>query len=104
MNLLTADQLGEVLERTRQDLFRIETLPSYDTAMTTGDFRRWLDGKTEPTWEVRQPWLDTLAQWARLITRALHRVAADATWRAAEPFTSWWDRHPQHHRSPSHVA
>ncbi len=42
MNLLTADQLGEVLERTRQDLFRIETLPSYDTAMTTGDFRRWL--------------------------------------------------------------
>lgn len=53
MNLLTADQLGEVLERTRQDLFRIETLPSYDTAMTTGDFRRWLEGETEPTWEVR---------------------------------------------------
>ena len=65
MNLLTADQLGEVLDRTRQDLFRIETLPSYDTAMTTGDFGRWLDEEAEPTWEIRQPWLDTLAQWAR---------------------------------------
>ena len=65
MNLLTADRLGEVLDRTRQDLFRIETLQSYDTAMTTGDFGRWLKGETEPTLEVRQPWLDTLAQWAR---------------------------------------
>lgn len=49
MNLLTADQLGGVLKRTRQDLFRTETRPSYDTAMTTGDFRRWLDGQTKPT-------------------------------------------------------
>ena len=65
MNLLAADQLGEVLERTRQDLFRIETLPSYDTAMTSGDFRRWLDEEAGPTWEIRQPWLDTLVQWAR---------------------------------------
>jgi hypothetical protein len=65
MILLTADQLGEVLDRTQRDLFRIETLPSYDTAMTTGDFRRWLHGEAEPTWKVRQPWLDTLAQWAR---------------------------------------
>ena len=188
MNLLTADRLGEVLDRTRQDLFRIETLQSYDTAMTTGDFGRWLKGETEPTLEVRQPWLDTLAQWARAgrprrrvriihdppsdyeryacdwgyrynvtagePTRVLdlaeqdlpkeldaapgdwwliddrevvtmhyhpdgqfrgaevlhsphvarHRIAADAAWYAAEPFTSWWDRHPQHHRSPSPVA
>ncbi len=65
MNLLTAEQLGEILERTRRDLFRIETLPSYDTAMTTSDFRRWLGGELEPTWAVRQPWLDTLAKWAR---------------------------------------
>ncbi|MBA3574504.1 MAG: hypothetical protein H0W37_05970 [Pseudonocardiales bacterium] len=33
--------------------------------MTSGDFRRWLDEEAEPTWEIRQPWLDTLAQWAR---------------------------------------
>ncbi|MPZ66894.1 MAG: hypothetical protein GEU83_15755 [Pseudonocardiaceae bacterium] len=188
MSLLTADQLGEVLERTRRDLFRIETLPSYDTAMTTGDFRRWLDGETEPTWEVRQPWLDTLAKWARdgrprrrvrvihdppsdyeqyacdwgyrynvaageptrvldlaeqglpeeldaapgdwwliddgeVVTMHYHsdgqfrgaevldfqdvaayRVAADAAWRAAELFNSWWDRHPQHHRTPTRTA
>ncbi len=54
MTLLTADQLGVVLDRTRQDLFRIETLPSYDTAMTTGDFRRWLDGEDEPTYWTSQ--------------------------------------------------
>jgi hypothetical protein len=104
MSLLTAEQLGEVLERTRRDLFRIETLPSYDTAMTTGDFRRWLAGETEPTWEVRQPWLDTLTQWARdgrprrrmhyhpdgqlrgaevldAQHRGPHRIAADVAWR-----------------------
>ncbi|MGH3927885.1 MAG: DUF6879 family protein [Pseudonocardiaceae bacterium] len=56
MTLLTVDQLGEVLDRTRPGLLRIETLPSYDTAMTTGGFRRWLDGEAEPTRKVRQPW------------------------------------------------
>lgn len=188
MTLLAADQLGEVLERTRRDLFRIETLPSYDTAMTTGDFRRWLDGAAEPSWEVRQPWLDTLAQWAdegrpRRRVRVIHdppsdyeryacdwgyrynvaageptrildlaeqelpreldatpgdwwlidkqdvvimhyhpdgqfrgaeiadlrqltayQIAAEAAWRAAEPFTSWWDRHPQRHRRSPRAA
>lgn len=188
MNLLTADQLSEVLDRTRRDLFRIETLPSYDTAMTSGDFRRWLTGEAEPTWAIRQPWLDTLAQWAREgrprrrvrvihdppsdyeryacdwgyrynvaageSTRILdlteqdlpeelqaapgdwwlidnrevvrmhyhpdgqfraaeilggqdlpaHQVAAEAAWRVAEPFTRWWDQHPQHHRPPIRVV
>lgn len=187
MSLLTAHELGEVLERTRRDLFRIETLASYDTAMTTSDFHRWLEGADEPTWEVRQPWLDTLAQWARdgrprrrvrvihdppsdyeryacdwgyrynvaageptrvldlaerhlpeeldaapgdwwlidgheVVTMHyadgqfrgaevlgdLHRVpyqrAAGAAWHAAEPFIPWWNRNPQHHRSPSRVT
>ncbi|MGH3989642.1 MAG: hypothetical protein ACRDTZ_20385 [Pseudonocardiaceae bacterium] len=39
MNLLTLEQLTEIVENTKHDLFRIETLPSYDTAMTTGDRR-----------------------------------------------------------------
>lgn len=65
MTLLTAEQLGEVLENTRRDLFRIETLPSYDTSMTSPDFRRWLNGEDGPDWSVRQPWLDTLTDWAR---------------------------------------
>jgi hypothetical protein len=58
MNLLTVEQLSELVETTRRDLFRIETLPSYATATTTRDFRRWLDGEAEPTWQTRQPWLD----------------------------------------------
>lgn len=64
MSLLTLEQLTELVETTRHDFLRIETLPSYDTAATTGDFRRWLDGEAEPTWEVREPWLDKLTQWA----------------------------------------
>ena len=65
MTLLDADRLAQVLECTRRDLFRIETLPSYDTAMTIPDFRRWREGQDGPDWAVRQPWLDTLTQWAR---------------------------------------
>ncbi|MGH3515170.1 MAG: DUF6879 family protein [Pseudonocardiaceae bacterium] len=64
MNLLTLEQLTRLVETTQRDFFRLETLPSYDTAATTGDFRRWLDGETEPTWEIRQPWLDSLTRWA----------------------------------------
>lgn len=33
-----------------------------------------------------------------------HRNAADALWRNAEPFTAWWDRHPEHHRSAGRAA
>lgn len=31
-----------------------------------------------------------------------YRAARDAAWEAAEPFTSWWARHPEYHRA--HVA
>ncbi|MGH3778422.1 MAG: DUF6879 family protein [Pseudonocardiaceae bacterium] len=188
MNLLILEQLTEIVENTKHDLFRIETLPSYDTAMTTGDFRRWLDDEAEPDWKTRQPWLDKLAQWAsegrprrrvrvihdpptdyeryacdwgyrnnvaagelvRILDLAeqspprelqfapgdwslidgrdvvrmhydpdgqfrgaqlldaehieRHRIAADALWHNAEPFTAWWDRHPEHHRSAGRAA
>ncbi len=33
-----------------------------------------------------------------------HRIAADALWHNAEPFTAWWDRHPEHHRSAGRAA
>lgn len=39
--------LTELIQTTRHDLFRIETLPSYDTAITTSDLRRWLVGERE---------------------------------------------------------
>lgn len=182
MNLMTLEQLTELIGTTRHDLLRIETLPSYDTAITTSDFRRWLDGELEPDWDARQSWLDLLRRWAnegrprrrvrvihnppsdyeryacdwgyrhnvaagelvRILDLAeqsppgellsapgdwtlidgrnvvrmhyghdgqfcgaqlldvadvdRHRLAADAVWNEAEPFTQWWDRHPQHHR------
>lgn len=183
MNPLTVDELTELVETTQRDFFRIETLRSYDTAITTPDFRRWLDGEAEPIWETRRPWLDKLTQWAsegrprrrvRVIhdppsdyqryacdwgyrhnvaaaelVRVLdlaeqpaprellqapgdwslidgqrvikmhyhpdgqfhgaqlldpsqterHRIAAAAAWDTAVDFTTWWQRHPEHHRS-----
>lgn len=38
---------------------------------------------------------DTVTGWR---ARRL-RTARDAAWRAAEPFASWWARHPEHHRA-----
>ncbi|MGH3944889.1 MAG: DUF6879 family protein [Pseudonocardiaceae bacterium] len=33
-----------------------------------------------------------------------HRIAADALWHHTEPFTAWWGRHPEHHRSAGRAA
>lgn len=63
--LLDATQLRQVLAATRRDLFRMETLPSYDVPINGNDFERWIAGETEPTWENKQPWMDTLTRWAR---------------------------------------
>ncbi|MGH3695095.1 MAG: DUF6879 family protein [Pseudonocardiaceae bacterium] len=184
MNLLSLEQLTDLVETTQRDFFRIETLPSYDTTITTSEYRRWLDDEPEPDWEARRPWLDKLAQWAKEgrprrrvrvihdpitdyeryacewsypssvaageLIRVLdiseqasprelahapgdwslidgrkvvkmhydshgqfvgaqhldiqhvevHRLAADAAWKVAEPFERWWVRHPQHRRQP----
>lgn len=65
MKLMTLQELTALLDTTQRDLFRIETLASYDTAATTSEYRRWLDGEAEPDWELRRPWLDKLTQWAK---------------------------------------
>lgn len=63
MTLLNAEQLTAVLDGTRRTLFRLETLPAYDSPSAM-DFQRWRAGETEPTWSRKQPWLDTLNRWA----------------------------------------
>lgn len=64
MTLLDIAQLRQVLDDAHYDLFRWETLPAYEVASDGTDFRRYLDGAPEPTWERKQPWLDTLRAWA----------------------------------------
>lgn len=64
-DLLDATQLSQVLATTHRDLFRMETLPSYDVPINGNDFERWLAGEPEPTWETKQPWMDTLTRWAQ---------------------------------------
>ncbi|MGH3439484.1 MAG: DUF6879 family protein [Pseudonocardiaceae bacterium] len=64
MTLLDLSQLRQVLETTTDDLFRWETLPAYEVASDGSDYRRYLDGADAPTPERKQPWLDTLREWA----------------------------------------
>jgi hypothetical protein len=63
--LLDIDQLGETLDTTTTDLFRWETLSAYEVVSDGSDYKRYLDGAAEPTWERKQPWLDTLRRWAK---------------------------------------
>jgi hypothetical protein len=63
MTLLDAANLRAVLEQTTRDLFRFEQLPAYEVASDGSDFRRYLDGAQQPTWDRKQPWLDTLRTW-----------------------------------------
>lgn len=65
MSLLSIDELGDVLDTAQSDLYRWETLPAYEVASDGSDYRRYLDGAAEPTWQRKQPWLDTLRAWAQ---------------------------------------
>ena len=73
MTQLDLSQLKQVLDTTTQDLFRWETLPAYEVASDGSDYRRYLDGADAPTPERKQPWLDTLREWAKQ-GRPRHRV------------------------------
>lgn len=78
MTLLDAPQLMETLDAAERDLFRWEALPAYEVAADGTDYRRYLDGAAEPTWERKQPWLDTLsAEAKRGRTRRRVRVIHD---------------------------
>lgn len=187
MTLLDLSQLKQALDAATQDLFRWEMLPAYEVASDGSDYRRYLDGADAPTFERKQPWLDTLRAWAdqgraRRRVRIIHdpitdyeryacewgyalnaqageiirvidlaqtrlppeltRAAGDfwlvdgrevvamhyqpdgqfraaeilplsqvaeyhetavVAWELSEDFTTWWDAHPQHHRSTHRV-
>lgn len=60
MTMLDAAELGAHLERYRHRLFRMETLSAYAVSADGDDYHRWVAGEREPTWERKQPWLDTL--------------------------------------------
>lgn len=188
MTLLDLSQLRQALEVTTSDLFRWETLPAYEVASDGSDYRRYLDGADAPTFERKQPWLDTLRAWAeqgrprrrvriihdpitdyeryacewgyalnaeageiiRVIDLAQTQLPAELTrvdgdfwlidehevvamyyepdgqfraaeslpsqqtakyretaalaWELGEDFSTWWNAHPQHHRSAHRVA
>lgn len=61
---MDAEALGRFIDehynRPGDQLFRMEVRPEYDVASDEDDFRRWLDGASEPTWSRKQAWLDTL--------------------------------------------
>ncbi|WP_037068949.1 DUF6879 family protein [Pseudonocardia acaciae] len=61
---MDADELGGFIDQRFRlpgdRLFRMEVLPAYEVDSDGDDYRRWLDGATEPTWSRKQPWLDSL--------------------------------------------
>jgi hypothetical protein len=67
--LLDERELGEFIDAhykaAGDRLFRMERLPRYDVPHQTAELQRWLAGETEPNWETKQPWLDTLADERR---------------------------------------
>ena len=62
----------------------------YEVATDGSDYRRWLDGATEPTWERKQAWFDTLdreraegrqRRHVRIVTRPITSYTAmECTW------------------------
>src|SRR3954453_3491477 len=65
MTLLDENAIGEwFAERYGPDAahtaFRLELLPEYAVGSDGDDYRRWLAGEAEPTWERKNPWLKVL--------------------------------------------
>ncbi|HET7012341.1 MAG TPA: hypothetical protein VFI65_00415 [Streptosporangiaceae bacterium] len=67
--LLTEQELGDLLDQARAELFRLEVLDSYDVATDGGDFARYVAGEQGPDMARKGPWLDRLRQDA---ARGLH--------------------------------
>ena len=72
------------------DAFRLETQQVYEVASDGSDYRRRLDGATEPTWERKRAWFDTLdrerdegrqQRHVRIVTRPITSYTAmECTW------------------------
>jgi hypothetical protein len=74
--LLTEQELGDLLDRARSELFRLEVLDSYDVASDGGDFARYVAGGQGPDMARKGPWLERLRQDAAcgLLNRRVHVV------------------------------
>jgi hypothetical protein len=58
--LLNERELGELLDQAQRDLFRMETLDSYDVGSDGGDFARYVAGEPGPDPARKEPWLARL--------------------------------------------
>ena len=59
--MLDERALGELLDQTEHDLFRLETLDRYEVRTDGSDFDRYLRGEPGPNMARKQPWMDRLA-------------------------------------------
>jgi hypothetical protein len=58
--LLTEQELGDLLDQARGELFRLEVLDVYDVASDGGDFARYVSGGQGPDMARKVPWLERL--------------------------------------------
>ena len=59
--MLDEAALNELLDRAEHDLFRLETLDSYEVRTDGSDYDRYLRGEPGPDMARKQPWMDRLA-------------------------------------------
>jgi len=83
--MLDEDALGEFIDAHFREsgdrLFRMERLPLYHVPAQAAELERWRAGATEPNWEQKQGWLDTLAEEQRrgLISQRVRRFGRKLT-------------------------
>lgn len=59
--MMTPQQLSQFIrEHFTHSAYRWERQPAYEVASDGSDYKRYLDGQQEPSWERLTPWLDQL--------------------------------------------
>lgn len=85
MTVLDEQALGAFIDshyrHAGDRLFRMERLPLYDVPHQAAELARWRAGHTEPDWESKQGWLDSLADESRrgLISQRVRRFGRELT-------------------------
>ena len=85
-----ADWMAEHFGGHGAEAFRLEGRQVYEVAADGTDYRRWLDGAPEPTWERKRAWFEALDReraerrqrvHVRIVTRPITEYTAmECTW------------------------
>ncbi|MGH3903672.1 MAG: DUF6879 family protein [Pseudonocardiaceae bacterium] len=109
-----ASEFSAWFHQFQRSCFRLETLQRYGGSGEDDSIRTFLAGANPQPHPGKQDWM-ALVRAATRDRRTMQRVHAvtepltdyvrfEVAWSYAHSVTRWWDRHPEHHRSPRHAA